>query len=282
MCKRSAPDDPLARLFFEQYHMNLLPMPRADARCGELYVKRGRRMAAVPGDLQQLITPAVELPAPVAGQPMPDIAGTRSSAVSATVGLGLLEAFLVALGVTAGLVQEVRAGFDRHRVRDVRFQFRDATRDAIDPFTIASALIGHGFDPRHPWVGPGNRYFVSAAVVRSSAISIVAHDERGATVDAGADVLAAVQGDAKVVVERAAGGEITYQGGDRPLAIAVELYDLAYDEQGGRFVMGEADDAVELRRGRELELPAAFPAEDDELLLALDDLDGVVGAPREA
>jgi hypothetical protein len=273
MCRRSKrKDDPLVDLFLTKYKLNLLPLPLENADCGQVYVKRpGAKLGAVPGSIAELVTPEVRLPAARRNRPMPDIAGERSSAVSAKVGLNLLDNFLTALGAAAGIVNEIRAGYERNRASQVRFAFRDATRDSMDPFSIGTALIDHSWNARHPWIGDGNQYYVSAAVVRCPSLSITAEDDRSQGVDVGLDALNAVGVNAAISVQRHDRSSVTYQGRKR-LAIGVELYDLRYDSERAKFEMGTEDVAVDLRRGREVELVPAFAGDDDEALVEAEEL----------
>lgn len=273
MCKRrQSHRDPLVDLFLRKYKVNLLPLPIETAQCGQLYVQRpAATLGAVPGSIAELVTPAVTLPEPSIGEQLADVAGERSSGVPVKLGLKLLGNFLTALGVPPRLIDNVHAGYEHSVSHTLHFAFRDATRDAMDPFSIGTALIDHRFNAGHPWVGPGNRYFISAGVIRSGSISIDAEDERSDQVDLGLEALKLAGLDASISVQRHESGTMTY-GGDKRLAIGVELYDLRFDDAAGKFTMGDGNVAVDLRRGVEVELVPAFPAGDDEALLEVETL----------
>src|SRR3954447_25077709 len=101
MCKRSD-DDPLVRHFVDQYRLNLLSIPRADADPGDLYVRDHHGLAA-PGAPAGFVPRAPQLPEPRRGEAVTGLSGKLSRRVSTKLGLGLLEAFLTALGA-AGIV----------------------------------------------------------------------------------------------------------------------------------------------------------------------------------
>jgi hypothetical protein len=270
MSKRRRTKDPLARMFLQVYHLNVLSMPRENVSCGELYVKRGKRVAPIAGALNELVEPAVTLPPIHRDEQLAELRGTISDGISVDFGLGLLEGFLGALGVAAGVVGDVSAGYRHHGVRRVRFRFEDATRDSIDPFAIGSALVDRRFRESHPWIGPGNRYFVSAGVVKARSISISAEDEHSDGVDAAASVAVAVDVDAAIELDRKSERELAFRGA-KALAIGVELYDLRYDDDARCFVMGTEEVAERLRLGEGADLEPVFVADDDELLLELDE-----------
>lgn len=270
MCKRRNPTDPLVREFLEEYSINLLPLPREGARPGELYVKTGRKVKAAPGWIDELIEPALALPDPYP-EDLPELSGFVSNSVSTDFGLSLLGSFLSALGVPPGIINKVKIGYKDSHAEQVSFQFSDVTRSSIDPFTIGSALINHRFK-KHPWVRKGNRYYVAAAFMFSPAIVVHAQESAtdGLEAEVGVATLFDVGGD--VSAKRTGKTGITYSG-KSPLAIGVELYDLEYDTDGQTFLMGAQKEPVALMRGRQGELKAAFPADDDEALLAIEDGD---------
>jgi hypothetical protein len=263
MCKRSTAD-PLVRLFLDRYHLNLLPVPRERAACGQLYVKRGRAVSA-PGDVRELFEPAVELPPVLPDEVLADIAGTLSEKVTVKVGLSLLESFLVALGA-AGVVDKVKAGYQRSSASGARFRFADATRDSMDPLSLGTAFLDRRFIRRHAFVAPENRYYIVGAVVRTPSISILVEDQTSNAVDLGAEAMAVLDAEASVSAERLETGEIRYAGGKR-LAIGVELYELRFDEGEQRLEMLTPEDVVDLRRGRPVAPSPVFLGEDDDAML---------------
>ncbi len=270
MCKRTNPTDPLVRKFLQTYNINLLPLPRAVARPGELYVKTAGKVKATPGWIGELVEPEVDLD-DAYSEKLPDLNGVVSETVGVDFGLTLLANFLIVLGIPPGIIDKVKLGYHHKRADKVAFQFANVTRESIDPFTIGSALIDHRLK-NHPWVRPGNQYYVAAAFVRSRSIVVHAKDSSSRSVDVGAGLVGTVDADAGVTAERAGDGAMDYHG-KKSLAIGVELYDLEYDTDDGTFLMGAQRRPVGLMHAKDNELAPAFPAEDDEALLEIGELE---------
>jgi len=265
MCKRST-TDPLVRMFLHRYKLNLLAVPRRNARCGDVYLRNGARVSSAV-DVTQLLDESITLPPQFDGEPLADISGSLSDGVSIKLGLGLLEGFLAAIGAGA-IVSAVSAGYERSRSASLRFRFADATRDSIEPGSLGSVLEGRSLRESQPLVQAGNEYFITAAVVRSPSISVVAEDRRARRVDLGAEVMATANAHAGITLEATADGEVSFVG-ETPLAIALELYELRYDAEHARFSMlpQRLDDDV--KTGKDASPVPVFVAPDDEALLAL-------------
>jgi hypothetical protein len=270
MCKRKNPTDPLVREFLQTYSINLLPLPRQHARPGELYIKTAGTVKATPGWINEIIEPEVELPEPF-GETLPSLSGVVSEMVDANFGLKLLENFLFALGIPPGILDNVKLGYHKTNTTQVAFQFNDVSRQSIDPFTIGGGLIGRRLRP-NPFVQEGNQYYVAAAFVWSPSIVVHARDAACTEVDLGAGLIGAVDADAGVKAERAADGAMTYKGRE-PVAFGVELYDLEYDSDRQSFLMGTQKQPVALMRGRRTKPTPAFPAENDEALLTVEEFE---------
>jgi len=267
MCKRSKPD-PLAEVFLRRYRMNLLSLPGNRVRCGSVYVKQGGSLTA-PGDLADLVEPELQLPPPYMEPNLPELRGTRSDRVAAQLGFGLLESFLAALGAP-GLLDKLRAGAERQRVRGVSFRFRDAARESLSPTALAAALEGHRFQTANAWIKDGNRYYVAAAVVRSPSISIRAHDEAANAVDLGAEVATLASAETAVSVERSQDNELTYRGGE-PIGFAVELYELMWDAESSSLAFATPSGPLPVVGFDDGERPeSVFVGEDDEAIAKVD------------
>jgi hypothetical protein len=265
MCKRTT-SDPLVRMFLDRYKINLLSVPRERAACGDVYLRRdGRVSSAI--NVAELLDPPVRLPPQFQGERLADLAGSLSQGVSLKVGLGLLEAFLAAIGAAA-VLGELTLGYEQSRTSRLRFRFTDATRDSVEPGALATTLEGRRFRPGQPLVQPGNEYFVTAAVVRSPSISVVTEDDASRRVDVGARLLAAVDATANVTAEQASEGEITYRG-RAPLAIGVELYRLRYDDDEQKLSMFPQDPRDPVHAGKPPPPVPAFVAPDDDALLEM-------------
>jgi hypothetical protein len=267
MCKRSTAD-PLVRKFLDTYKINLLAVPREHARCGQVYLRRDNRVSSAV-DITELLDTSVELPPQQDGETLADLSGSLSNRVSLKVGLGVLQGFLAAVGAGA-VLSKVSAGYEGSRTTKLQFRFARATRDSIEPGSLASALEGSSFRTTHPLVHPDNQYFITAAVVRSPSISVVAENGRARKVDVGAEVLAAVNATGAVDVESAGSGEVTFNS-TVPLAIGLELYELRLDHETGTLSMLPQDLRRALKLGKPVIPSAVFVAPEDEALLELDD-----------
>jgi hypothetical protein len=260
MCKRGD-DDPLVQHFIDEYRLNLLAIPREGAEPGDLYV-RDRHGIAAPGAIASFVTPPPRLPDARRGEVVAGLTGRISRRVSFKIGLGLLQNFLLALGA-AGIVDKLRAGYEQGRTASVRFRFDGATRDAVDPGAIGRAVGACALDRSNAFVAEGNRYYLAAAVVRASSLSVIAEDGRERHVDLDADVLQAVSAQAGVEASRTAQGEVTYSG--RPLAIGVEVYEL--EERDGRLRLATVDEALRLRGRPQALTPALIGGLDGDALI---------------
>jgi hypothetical protein len=267
MCKRSD-EDPLVRYFVDEYHLNLLTIPREGAAPGDLYVEDKHGVTA-PGNVAGLLDPPPELSIRPQREAMAGLAGVLSRDVSYKVGVGLLENFMIALGA-AGVVDKLKAGYERQRAARIRFRFERAERESMDIGLLARAIGRSRLDSTSPLVNAGNRYYLVAAVVRTASLAVVAEDDRSSRVDIGADVLTAVSADAGVTARRTTSGEVTYSG-DRPLAIGVEVYDLSYDERARKLRLGNPGRALTLRGPGARPRPVLIGGLDGDALVAVAD-----------
>lgn len=255
MCKRSDPD-PLVRYFIDEYQLNLLAYPREGAAIGDLYVQ-DRNGITAPGNVAAFLDPPPELDIRPRTRTVAGLSGTVSDRVAFKIGVGLLENFLLALGA-GGVVSALKAGYSSERTATVQFRFDRAQHESTDIGMLARALAKSRFDSTHPLVSPGNRYYLVSAVVRTSSLAVLAEDERRRAVDLGGEVLKTVNANAGLDAHRSSQGEVTYEG-ERPLAIGVEVYELAYDEQAGKLLITNPEGALALRGG-EPDARAASPA----------------------
>jgi hypothetical protein len=264
VCRRDT-NDKLVRKFLDRYGLNLLALPGRRVGCGSVYIEQNGRLTA-PGPLNDMVEPAITLKKPFK-EDLPDLAGEWSDSVSAEVGLGLLQNFLAALGVP-GLVDEVRASAKDTASRRVAFRFQQVTRESLNPVALGNALKGRRLSESNPWVRDGNRYFAVAAVVRSRSISIQGRDDTDSAIDLGAGVATVVDAEAGVTVARGEDHELTYSGRD-PLAVAVELYELRWDDARRELYFLTPKGPIRIH-GLEEEQPPApvFIGTDDDVLIA--------------
>jgi hypothetical protein len=229
MCRRDT-NDVLVRRFLDQYHVNLLALPGRRVRCGSVYVKDSARLTA-PGRLNDIVKPPVTLPEPFAEDRLPSLSGTWSDSVSVNVGIRLLHNFLTALGA-GGLIDKLQASVRQAKVRNIAFSFDNVSRESVEPTALGAALAGRYLAQDNAWVAPGNQYFVVGAVLRSNSISIQGRGQRDSAVGLGAGLVTVADIETGVQVNRDSDSKVSYHGRDE-LAIAVELYELRWDEGQG-------------------------------------------------
>ncbi|MDP9226986.1 MAG: hypothetical protein M3P18_24710, partial [Actinomycetota bacterium] len=228
MCKRTTPD-PLLRLFLDRYGLHLLAVPRAGASVGDVFVSDGRRTSPV-GNIRHLVRPGLEL-APHRGEPMADIAGRSTREVGLEAGLGVLEAFLTAIGA-AGIVDAVNARYSHGSARSLAFSFEDPVRDHVDVLEVGAALLDRQLVAESVF-GPGDhRYYVTTAVARSRALSVQGRADNRSAMEIGAEVVKVAEADAAVEVRLGQDGKVTYAGKDW-LAFGVELFEVLPDSEAG-------------------------------------------------
>lgn len=266
MCKRNS-DDPLVRMFLDRYKLNLLALPRERAFCGEIYVRQRRRVSSGAA-LDGLVEPNVTLPPTFEGEQLSALEGELSNSVQFSAGISLLRGFLTAIGAGA-ILSKLSAHFERGRTAHLRFSFGEVTRDSMNPTGLATALQGRRLVAKNPLVQPNADYFVTAAVVRSPAIGVVAEDERKRRVELGAEALQVAGADTDVALESGANGELTFRG-TTPLAIGLELYELRFDE-AGKLSMLAQDPRDPVHAGKEAVPDPAFLDPDGNVLLELAD-----------
>jgi hypothetical protein len=131
MCKRSTPD-PLVRTFLDRYNLNLLPLPRSGIECCDLFRRADDGRVSTEFALGNVVTPDLgELKLDL-GEHLGALEGTLSHGRDLDFGLGLLGGFLAALGAP-GVLNRVGTQYRRSRTQSLAFEFREATRDSVDP-----------------------------------------------------------------------------------------------------------------------------------------------------
>lgn len=242
MCKRTTPD-PLLRKFLFQYGLHLLATPRAGVEVGDVYISDGRHTAPA-GSLRSLLEPPLEL-APKRNEPMSDVAGHMTREVDIEAGLGLLEAFLGALGAS-GIIQTVRAGYQRQNVRTLSFAFEQPVRDHVDILELGAALDSRRFRPAHAIDPVRFRFYVTASTARSRSLSVQARTETHSSVDLSGEVAHVVDVNTKVQVKGTADGTVIYAG-EQPLTFGVELYELSHDQDAQALRLAMPDQPLAVR-----------------------------------
>jgi hypothetical protein len=94
--------------------------------------------------------------------------------------------------------------------------------------------VGQHLDRQHPLVRKSNRFYLTTAVVRSPSLRIAPEDNAGRAVDVDVDALQLVAAKTSMKIDRGLSGEVTFAG-PTPLAFAVELYELVFDDERNEF-----------------------------------------------
>lgn len=267
MCKRST-GDPLVRTFLDRYNLNLLPLPRAGIECGDLFRRGADGRVSSEFALSTVVTPAMTAELLLdTGEPLGALEGTLSQERDLEFGLGLLGGFLAALGAP-GVLDKVGVQYKQSKTQSLAFEFREATRDSVDPGALGDALISRRLRDDHPLVLEGSRYFVVAGLARSSSLTV--HATAQATSGGGLDVEAMQVAGAKAGLTLRHGSDdtVTYKG-DQSLVFGVELYELSYEPGDRGFRMLTPDGPLYTHGAVPPTLEPAFLGADDEAFLAL-------------
>lgn len=264
MCRRTN-DDPLAKFFFNRYHLHLLAIPREGAAVGDCYIVTPKGILS-PGPIGELMLRGFKMPDIARDEMIAGLSNQVSDAVDLDAGFHLLGPFLAATGL-GSMVGDAKASMQAKGARKLSFRLLDARRDSVSPLALGNALKGKRFDWNHPLIRQENKYLVTIGVIRTPSLTVVATDDKGAKVAVGAEAVGA-GGSANIAITSGSAGEITVNGG-KPLAIAVELVELGYDQQRDSFGI-DAIEHYQLVRGRgDLPRPPAPLA--DELMLEATD-----------
>ncbi len=244
MSRRNS-DDPLLREFLDTYKLNLLSIPRENAKVGDVYVRTPTGVTQ-PGALQGMLTPKFTMPKITCDEEMTGISGRQTQALDFKTSVSLLDGFFSVLGAV-GALDKVKAAYEHKRTGKLRFRFKAATRDSVDTIAFGKALIPCRLDQRHPFVQPENSYYVTVGVVRSKSITISASDDSSnkVSLDVGA-LQKAIGVETKIGIDQGREGELTY-GGRVPLAFGVELLELSYDDTQNKFLLDAVSKAQRIR-----------------------------------
>ncbi|HEV8483777.1 MAG TPA: hypothetical protein VGV87_09530 [Blastocatellia bacterium] len=261
MCQRNT-DDPLLRIFLDQYGLHLLSVPRQNAAVGDLYVHDGKR-ATPSGGIQHFVDAAFKRPPVASDETMADVLGKISRGVDFKVGFGLLDGFLNALGA-AGIVNKVRVGFEARKTQALKFRFTEAVRDSMDVMQLGKNLINRKIVKNHALFDEDYNYYVVTAVARSSSISVIGETEAEKSVNGALEAMHLGNVDGGVSIKTSGEGEVTFSG-NKKLAFGVQLYELKYDANRKALRLKlppdavrvmKAEEAIEGRKGIDLVKPA--------------------------
>lgn len=227
-------DDPLAKLFFKKYRLNLLSIPREKVSLCDVYTGDAdghQKLLASPGSIKNFLEPQFEIPSTsiVIDDQMSDIYDTTSNSISANVALDFLEGFLKALGGQF-FNTNIRSMYEHKGTRFIELRFDAATQDRIDRYALGDKLRGHKIATGNTAIIPGRSYYIVTAIVRSNSISISARAESQKDVDIKAEVDSILGGSVSISQGTSRESETKFKG-DKKLALGLELSELTYDTQ---------------------------------------------------
>ena len=239
-------NDPLLNSILKKYRLNLLSIPRENAKVGDLYMQDDNsNFVSTPGSITNFIIPQLEIPQITPNEQMSNIAGQASNAISGKAGFDFLEGFLDKLGA-AGIGGKVRGAYEGSKSNKIVFAFPNPRRDSIDPFEFGSKLRGSKFMTDNPLYAENRRYYVVTGVAKTNSISIEIQGDKKNSIDVNANISQIVDASANMKLEKNQGGKITYSG-NKDLAFGVELYEIGYSNEKEKFVMNSPNDAIVVR-----------------------------------
>ena len=133
MCRRNT-EDPLVRTFLDRYGLNLLKVPRRDAKCGDMYIQNNGRVVG-PVNPEHLLKPTPELPRKNVEEPLADLNGVVSGGYEAGAGLDFLSRIIAIIGapLVASFLGSLKSCYSQARATTLHFKILAPTRDSVDP-----------------------------------------------------------------------------------------------------------------------------------------------------
>ena len=219
--------DPLLKMFYDTYHLNLLSVPREKASIGDLYIDDGRRVST-PGNIAYFLEGTEKFEMPRAStEHMSDVTGISSNNISIDVGLSFLEGFLGVLGAGA-IFSKLRGAYQSSSVKHIKFRFTQATRDSIDIFMLGNTLYDQKVNEKNAAYNKNDRYYLATAVARSPSVSIIAEGDDSKSIGAEVETNQIADVTADIKMKKTSEHEITVAGG-RNIAFGIELHELVYN-----------------------------------------------------
>jgi len=179
------------------------------------------------GTLSQLITnpPAgVDLSAKIQrGLSAANVTGQRTSKLSASLGVHLLEGIL---GALAGSSVSVAAGYSG--ARTIQFAFNQVTKDTIDPLTVGSYLrdadIDVGNKVLERYVLGAQALYLIVETLKARDLTVTAETNKGGNVAVDADAIKDV-GKGKLTIDASASakGTVSFKG-EKDLVFGFRCY----------------------------------------------------------
>jgi hypothetical protein len=217
--------------YLKRFGYNVVRLPRADVRPGQLLTRNGRDLTRL-GELADLLA-AEGVPAPpvLADQPAANLSGQQTGDLTLGIGLSLLGTIIGALGGS-------KLGLDATyaRARAVVFQFEDVREDRLELLKLDAFLGAADVNPRSAHAREllfADEVYVTTATIKSSRFTVDARDagQRGLELSI-PEIQQAVGGNVRVSGGGATSGRVTYEGA-LPLVFGFQAVQLDYE--GGRY-----------------------------------------------
>jgi len=258
-------NDPLAKILFENYRLNMLTIPREKASVGDLYMRDGEAsQLSTPGSITNFLEPTLELPPTTADEFMADeVSNVSSHNLSANLVIDFVEGFLTVL-LGRAIAAKIRATFEEKKTQAIQIQFGSLSRDALDVFALGNKLKDHKLKKDSALYDSDRRYYVVCGVARAQSIIIVAQDDKNKEVGLNAQVINSLNLTGTGSIEQSAAKQITFKGAKK-LAFGVELYELRYDTDEQRLKLDMPTGAFTVRGP-----PAAYVGKDESMFFELE------------
>lgn len=211
---------------------SVVRLPGADLAPLQLLARMGRDLERL-GPLETVLQPGRHVPLPhvVRDRPAPALSGQRTAALDGGLGVSLVASLVAGFGGTPAALEGLYS-----RARTLRLEFRLVTEDSAGLADLDQYLADGRVNPRSRHVAAlldADDLYVTTAVVKSRAFSVVVSDEDGESLDIDLPAIQAAVG-ARIRVGATGSGSavVTYEG-QLPLAFAFRAVRLFYD--GGRY-----------------------------------------------
>jgi hypothetical protein len=241
-------DDPLLKLFFEKYQLNLLSIPRENVSLGDVYTQEeNNKRLSSPSNIVYLLEPKFEFTDKTTNETLADISGTISKGSSIDSAFQFLEGILNVLGIGSIVGASMKAHYQRKGAKSIKFNFPNTTRDHIDPNLFLTDL-GRYHLKENALYDNTHRYFIVTGIVKSSYISMIAEDDSNSAIEADVQALGISNISANLSINSSASGTITFKDNTKKLVFGVELYELEYHDITKRFRLKLVDKPYIIKR----------------------------------
>lgn len=211
---------------------NIVQLPKADLRPTQLLVRNGKRLQRI-GELASVFTadPGAPLPPITADQPSTSVAGQKSAAIDAQIGIRILGGLISALG---GSQLGLTVGYQR--ARTIQFEFSDTLENNMQPALLDQFLAGAMISPFARAVKDmleSDDIYVITSTLKGSKINVVATDSNSNNLEIDVPVVQqAIGANVKLSSSGASAVTVSYEG-KIPLVFGFQAIRLIFDD--GRY-----------------------------------------------